>query len=938
MKTVILTLFTIFSIAFQPFGQTSLIKDINQVPSGSMPFSLSMRSFESINSKTICFTQTNLPEFNLISIDSTNHTTTTILSFDYIYQEKVKFIKYNGYLYFFVNARSSGKGLWKTDGTIAGTTEILGNVGITSELIVFQGFLYFIRGNAIWKSDGTTAGTTLLASNDFVINNTGQSLIGFNNNLIFRTSNQEIYYLSKLNLQNLSITTIIQTPGNNGFDAPSITASIDVDTALYLLDKRLNLSYLWKIGSSNFQAKLIDTYNTNPQGLYKVNNHIIFSTNNKLLSISSNSNLLPTVLQDTIATLPYVNKTSNFAAILNNQLYIIASGTHSGYKLWKSDGTINGTVVIKDLPTSPTAIFFMNNSLYFKLLGINKLWKSDGTEEHTIMAVDLPLANLDSLFLFETQFWVTNNKAFFWGSTLQYGAEPYFTDGNSITELVSDIEHGTKSSFPLSMTCKINGILYFVADDGIRGKELWKSDGTPENTILVKDIAEGSTSSYIDNMTEMNGILYFTASDVIHGTQLWRSDGTSQGTYIVKIISSISNYPGPLPSNLTVFKGNLYFSAKDDTNNSDLWKSDGTEVGTIKFTQSLSSVSNIFTTHERLFFVSKGNYFEQVLWTSDGSVRGTYSLKDLPFNSEGMQIFNPTCFASIGNKVYFLAPYKPVSIHDVSREALFVSDGTENGTKIVRDFGVFIGGRDSLALSVTNSLLLNSANNRLFFRVRSLNRDSTYSYEYHLWTSDGTPLGTKLLNSNTKSLLGYYKITNTSTNIYYIFNPSITDLHAELWATDGITNTKLKDFTYLFRESYNLVLFNDSLYLNYSPDVNLKYNILKIGGQSIQTYFESMQPISNLLEMDGNFYFTSYEPVTGYELWKLQTCNYVTSKQSGYWNAPETWLCNRVPNANDTVLIKPTHAIEVSKGIRRIKKLILRGNINLQTNALFQFP
>lgn len=701
MKTIILTLFAIFSISSQPFGQTSLVKDINQVPSGSMPYSLSIRSFESINNKTICFTQTNLPEYNLISIDSTNHTSTIILSCGFIYQENVKFTKYNGYLYFFVDAQSSGKGLWKTDGTQAGTTKILGNIGSTCELIAFQGFLYFIQYNSIWKSDGTTAGTTLLVNvKDVIINNTGQNLIGFNDNLIFRTSNQQSFYLSKLDLQNLSITTIIQTPWSNGFNTPSITSNVDVDTALYLLDRRNDRSYLWKIRSSNFQATLLDTYNTNAQGLYKVNNCVIFSTSNKLLSISPNSNVLPTVLQDTIVTLPYSNKTSNYTAILNDQLYIIASGTHSGYKLWKSDGTINGTVVIKDLPTSPTAIFSMNNSLYFKLLGINKLWKSDGTERNTIIAVDLPLANIDTLFLFEKQFWVSNQKAFFWGSTPQYGAEPYFTDGNLVSELVSDIERGNKSSSSLSTSYKINGILYFVTNNGIIGDELWKSDGTPENTALVKDIAEGSNSSYINNMVEMNGILYFTANDVVHGTQLWRSDGTLQGTYIVKIISSISNYSGSLTANLTIFKGSLYFSAKDGTSNSDLWKSDGTELGTVKFKQSLSyiAVSNIFATNERLFFVSGGNFFQQVLWTSDGSVSGTYSLKNLAPNTEGMQIFNPTCFTSIGNKLYFLAPYNPASISNFSREALFVSDGTENGTKIIRDFGIFTGGLDSLAL------------------------------------------------------------------------------------------------------------------------------------------------------------------------------------------------------------------------------------------------
>jgi hypothetical protein len=33
----------------------------------------------------------------------------------------------------------------------------------------------------------------------------------------------------------------------------------------------------------------------------------------------------------------------------------------------------------------------------------------------------------------------------------------------------------------------VNGVLYFTADDGINGNELWKSDGTVGGTTLVKE-------------------------------------------------------------------------------------------------------------------------------------------------------------------------------------------------------------------------------------------------------------------------------------------------------------------------------------------------------------------------------------------------------------------------------------------------------------------
>ena len=72
------------------------------------------------------------------------------------------------------------------------------------------------------------------------------------------------------------------------------------------------------------------------------------------------------------------------------------------------------------------------------------------------------------------------------------------------------------------MLLDVNGTLFFTADDGMHGTELWKSDGTAAGTTLVKDIYPGiawdvttatQASSYPSNLTNVNGTLFFTADD-----------------------------------------------------------------------------------------------------------------------------------------------------------------------------------------------------------------------------------------------------------------------------------------------------------------------------------------------------------------------------------------------------------------------------------------
>ena len=80
--------------------------------------------------------------------------------------------------------------------------------------------------------------------------------------------------------------------------------------------------------------------------------------------------------------------------------------------------------------------------------------------------------------------------------------------------------------------------MYFIANDGIHGKELWKTDGTLSGTVMVKDINTGSGDGAIYCLESVNNVLYFRGDDGTNGNELWKSDGTTSGTIMVKDINS----------------------------------------------------------------------------------------------------------------------------------------------------------------------------------------------------------------------------------------------------------------------------------------------------------------------------------------------------------------------------------------------------------------
>jgi len=168
------------------------------------------------------------------------------------------------------------------------------------------------------------------------------------------------------------------------------------------------------------------------------------------------------------------------------------------------------------------------------------------------------------------------------------GNELWVSDGTTEgTQLLLDINPGSSgddfsySSSP-SNFIEFNDQLFFTADDGINGNELWVSDGTTEGTQLLLDINPGSigysyvNSSFASNFIEFDDKLLFTANDGVNGNEIWVSDGTTEGTQLLLDINpGISDDGfayGSYASDFTVVGDELFFGADDGENGNELFK------------------------------------------------------------------------------------------------------------------------------------------------------------------------------------------------------------------------------------------------------------------------------------------------------------------------------------------------------------------------------
>ena len=379
---------------------------------------------------------------------------------------------------------------------------------------------------------------------------------------------------------------------------------------------------------------------------------------------------------------------------VGSKLFFVAYDENHGFELWRSDGLGGSTELVKDIYPGkfhalPTALTNVNGTLFFSANdGIHgeELWRSDGTAAGTMLVKDISPGSGGSFSLFdETVMAVDNGMLFFRADDGIHGEELWRSDGTEAgTLLVKDINPGVEDSMEESYQsiATTGGMLFFCATDGTRGRELWQSDGSEAGTVLVKDINPGPGDSiwlnYL-NWAYRDGTLFFTASDGLHGFELWRSDGSEAGTTLVKDIYLAGS--GAYPRNLTFVNGELFFSADDGTNGEELWRSDGSEMGTVlvkdiypagshAYPQNLTAVNGV------LFFSANDGTNGEELWRSDGSEAGTTLVKDINSGKAGS---SPWELVNMNGTIYFGATDDPHG------EELWRSDGTNEGTRLVMD-------------------------------------------------------------------------------------------------------------------------------------------------------------------------------------------------------------------------------------------------------------
>jgi ELWxxDGT repeat protein len=459
-------------------------------------------------------------------------------------------------------------------------------------------------------------------------------------------------------------------------------------------------------------------------------------------------------------------------------------GVH-GWEPWRSDGTLAGTTLLSDLVpgsagSNASGFATANGAFAFFFAatdaGQAALWRTDGTPSGTqrIAGFGAPPADgfrpdvlgvVGGRLVFTT--WKGSNRFALWSSDgTPAGTAPIAEFAGDFIPLPIPFPYEGPSSNGTSA----GGFLYFTANDGVHGREPWRTDGTSVGTSLVADIYPGETGSEGAGVAAIGDSIILAAFDPVHGTEPWIATAGTPGARLIRDI-----HPGPqgIAYGFLAAGNAVYFTADDGVSGAEPWRTDGTENGTFRVADIAPGPAG---SQPGFFFAKDGEAFLLAnsgegpeLWKTDGSEGGTIVVEDLA----GPASSYPGFEADVLGRLFFSTVTGENG--DTAYRRLWVTRGAPGTTVHVRDFALF--GPSGFAPA---SFL--AVGGRLMFAAD----DGVHGNEP--WLSDGTGEGTFMIADVAPGTADSnpYSFTPFRGKTVFFADASSTG-HPQLEETDGTT-------------------------------------------------------------------------------------------------------------------------------------------------------
>jgi len=284
---------------------------------------------------------------------------------------------------------------------------------------------------------------------------------------------------------------------------------------------------------------------------------------------------------------------------------------------------------------------------------------------------------------------------------------------------VADMNEETLGLIPEDLTVA-GDLVFFTADDGVHGRELWRSNGTSNGTYLVADIVEGPEDYFSvhsgQRTVAFGESLFFVVENAEGGDELWKTDGTAGNAELVQAL------PAP-PSEMLAVNDQLFMGIGNS-----LWVSDGTPDGTTEQKALIHAPTELTAVGDSLFFAASE------LWTSDGTSGGTVMVKNVRARD----------LASMDGTLYFAGGMERID----NGVELWKSDGTADGTVEVKDIAPgdnTVGPAGPRSSRPTDFTLVDGT---IYFTVSGIGLAD-------IWQTDGTDAGTVPVESDGGELFGF---------------------------------------------------------------------------------------------------------------------------------------------------------------------------------------